>query len=149
MNQPKLAYITSERFIHDDLVRRSQQVVDEVKKLWETGEKIDAYAISWPNKTVRADNGAPVNRAVIMMLPTENDRKKALAALIERTQSYGLLVIEVKPKEIGALFETAHGSRQWTIPIERHGDRWALGDQRTKDDAECLGLLWSPKQGRA
>jgi hypothetical protein len=43
------------------------------------------------------------------------------------------------------IFETMHGSRAWVIPIERHGDRLALGVQKVQDDAMHIGLLWSPK----
>jgi hypothetical protein len=149
MDAAQREYITSERFIYDDLVRSSQRVLDEACRIWESGEKLFAYAIAWPTHAVRAKDGTKISRAIVMELPKDQEKGAALRALVETTGAYGLLLVEQKERAIVAKFETAHGARAWTVPIERHGDRLMLGDQRVTDDTECIGLLWSPSQGRA
>jgi hypothetical protein len=149
MNEEQFKYLTSERFIHDSLMWSSQQVVEAACDMWREGKKVENYAISWPSQTVRSDQGDPIDRAIIMEIPNKEEQRQALTALVARTSSYGLLLLEVDEKQIHAVFESGHGTRAWTIPIERHGDRLALGDQKVKDDTECIGLLWSKSQGKA
>lgn len=149
MNEEQHKYITSERFIHDNLLRICQNVVDEAKRLWEAKVPLPGHALTWPSSVIRDDKSSLIDRAVIMEMPERSEWKKALTALVARTQAYGLLLLETDTKRIYAIFESMHGSRSWTVPIERHGDRDVLGDQRTKDDVDSIGLLWSPKQGNA
>lgn len=150
VDKEQFDYITSERFIHDGLIRTSQAVVEEACKAWDEGQlKRGAFALVWPTSTVKDDGGNPISRAVVMELPEEARRFAALNALVQRTGAYGLLVIDLQERALVAKFETAHGARVWTIPIEWHGDRREMGDQRVKDNAECVGLLWSPARGRA
>ena len=82
-----------------------------------------------------------------MTMPPKKDWKPALSQFIERTAAYGLLLLEVEEDKIVARFETMHGARSWTVPIERHGDRLALGDQRVNDNKDHIGLLWTPARG--
>jgi hypothetical protein len=149
VNERQHKYITSERFIHDNLVRICQGVVDEAKRLWEAKIPLDGHALTWPSAAIKDDSGSLIDRAVIMEMPERSEWKKALASLVERTKAYGLFLIEADDKKISAVFESMHGSRSWVVPIERHGDRLVLGDQRTKDDVDSIGLLWSPKRGNA
>ena len=148
MEEDQHKYIVSERFIHDGLLDVAQKVVDKACELWES-QKLTAHAMTWPSSVVKGDDGILLDRAIIMQMPKREEWKKALVALVDRTQAYGLLLLEPKEKEISVKFESPHGSRTWSIPIERHGDRNCLGDQRVKDDVECIGLLWSPSQGTA
>jgi len=140
-----LEYITSERFIHDDLLRKAQEYIDVAASTWEEDGKLEGFAFSWPAIELRGDDGSRLG-LVVMKMP-EADTTRALQKFVERTQSYGLLVIEQKEKEIVGAFETHHGSRVWRIPILRKGDRWGLGDQKVSDNAGALGILWSPKRG--
>lgn len=141
---PDLAYLTSERFIHDGLLHTAQKIVNSVKSRWEQGEKIEAYAIAWPGEKVPTEEGQMIDGPVLMAVPLER-RELALRALVDRTKAFALLLVEQKGDCLAALFESAHGTRSWTLPIRRHGDRWALEDQKTRDDTDRLGLLWSPK----
>jgi len=140
-------YIKSERFIHDDLIKSCQAVVDRAKTLWKDGEKMTSYAIAWPARTIKTDDGKSLEGAIIMTMPPKKDWKPALSQLVERTAAYGLLLLEVEEDKIVARFETVHGARSWTVPIERHGDRLALGDQRVNDNKDHIGLLWTPVRG--
>jgi len=149
VNEEQHKYITSERFIHDNLLRICQDVVDEAKRLWDAKVPLKGHALTWPSAVIKDDSGSLIDRAIIMEMPERSEWKKALAALVERTQAYGLLLLDADNKRISAIFESMHGSRSWVIPIERHGDRRVLGDQRTKDDVDSIGLLWSPNRGHA
>lgn len=149
MDAAQYEYITSERFIHDDLVRASQHVVDEVCRLWENGHRFIAHAMAWPTRAVHAEDGSAIGGAIVMEIQKAKDQDAALRALVAKTGAYGLLLVEMKETGISARFETAHGACAWTVPIRRHGDRLMLGDQSMTKDAEYIGLLWSPNLGRA
>jgi hypothetical protein len=140
-------YIKSERFIHDDLIKSCQAVVDRVRTLWKEGQQMTAYAIAWPARTIKTDDGTPLEGAVVLTMPSKKSWKPVLSQFVERTAAYGLFLLEVEEDKIVARFETMHGARGWTIPIERHGDRLVLGDQRVSDNKEHIGLLWTPVRG--
>lgn len=142
-----LEYFTSERFIHADLLKASQQVIDQAIQLWENGERPTAYAIAWPARTILTNSGVPLQGAVILELPTQVDRRQVLGQFVKRTSAYGLLVLEIEGKVLTALFESIHGTRSWKATVERHADRLVFGNQKTKDDVDTLNLLWSPNQG--
>jgi len=142
------AYLTSEKFIHDDLLRSAQLVVDRARELWERGEPVFAHAIAWPSEGVSTDDGKRrISGPIILPMPEAALWQDALKKLIQRTKAYGLFLLEFREKELYAVFESPHGAQSWRVPIERHGDVRVLGDQRVSTDRECLGLLWSPKKG--
>lgn len=149
VDQEQFDYITSEKFIHDGLLRAAQRVIEQTRELWMEKNSLASYMLTWPSKTIRASDGIAIDRAVLMEMPARARWQEAASALVRETSAYGLLLIDVQAHQIVAKFETAHGARAWFIPIERHGDRLMLGDQRVKDNAECVGLLWSPSQGSA
>lgn len=150
MDKERFDYLTSERFIHDDLLRSAQNTLDEACRIWEESEKkLVSYAIAWPAEAVRATNGKDISGPIIMMMPERGLWTTALNGLVEKTKAYGLFLIDVSDLAIVAKFETSHGARAWTIPIQWHGDRRMLGSRKVKDNAECVGLLWSPNRGQA
>jgi hypothetical protein len=147
---PSGQYIRSERFIHDDLVRKSEEIVKTVRELWRTQRKIDPYVVTWPGEDIKADDNTVVTHAVLCPIPAEFDRARRLEALqqvVERTKAYGLLFVEQKESSILVLFETRHGARSWCIPLAWHGDVQVPGQTEAKNNSECVGLLW--REGRA
>ena len=144
-------YITSERFIHDELIRRAERSVNHIPNLWRKLGKIPPTALSWPAAAVKTDDGEEVDGVISMELPIEeSDRSHALRELVKRTKPYGLLLIEQHGKhEVRALFETHHGSRSWSLPIRRHGDVNVLGTPIVKEDTESIGILWRPRSGQS
>jgi hypothetical protein len=146
----ELEDITSERFIHRDLRNRAAGLAEEVREVWKKNFKVDTYAITWPSETVKGDDGIGITQAVLMFIPdtfTEEQKLDALKKMVVRTKAYGVALIEKKGLEIRVLFETHHGARAWLIPLERHGDVAVPGETQVRDDAEHLGLLWSPTRG--
>jgi len=139
-------YSTSERFIHDDLLRQAGELIETMKGLWQKDKSVESFAFSWPATKLRADDGAVVEDLVMMRVPEEGEAA-ALRAFVQRTRAYGLLLIRQEEKTLIGLFETHRGARAWRIPLERRGDRWGLGKPVVVDDRESVGILWSPRKG--
>lgn len=142
-------YIISERFIHDELLRRAEAAVAQLTTLWKKHRLIEASILIWPADTVRTDDGQPHEGLIYGELPPETERPAYLKKVAERWKPYALLVIEQKGSLVKAIFESPHGTRTWTMSIAKHGDVRVLGTAKIQDDVESLGLLWSPKQGRS
>lgn len=145
-----LTYFSSERFIHDDLMARAAAIADETRETWKKTRRCDAYAITWPSETLRADNGGAIENAVICQFPAlfdEAQRMETLRKMVERTKAYGLVLIEKKDDVLRVLFETHHGARAWLIPLERHGDVLVCGTPEVRNNADCVGLLWRSSRG--
>jgi hypothetical protein len=138
-------YIRSERFIHDDLVKKAEDIVVTVRNLWRTQRQVDPYVVTWPGEDIKADDGEVITHAVLCPIPAEFDRARRMQALqqiVERTKAYGLLFVEQKENSILVLFETRHGARSWCIPLAWHGDVQVPGQAEVKNNSECVGLLW-------
>lgn len=141
-------YITSERFIHDDLVLRCEKLVGVSHDVWRKKKGDPSIVILWPSEPVKGVDGALIEDEIFADYPKQ-DTLPRLRKLVDMTKAYGLLVIELKPHALCAIFESPHGARSWSTPIERHGDRDVLGKTSKKSDADHLGLLWSTSQGNA
>lgn len=137
--------LQDEVFIHRDLEAKAEAIVRTVRETWKKQRKVDPYAVTWPSEHLKADDGATITHAVLCPIPAGFDtarRMKALQQLVERTKAYGLLVVEQKENSIRILFETQHGARSWCIPLDWHGDVQVPGQTETRNDGECVGLLW-------
>jgi hypothetical protein len=142
-------YITSERFIHDGLLRQAEAAVSTIYDLWRKFRRIDPVLITWPAETIQTEAGEPIEGMCVMDLPLmPTTRSKAIHAMVARTRAYGLLLIEQKERCVQAVLESPHGARCWTIPILDHGDIHVLGDPAIQDDGYCVGLLWRPRNGQ-
>lgn len=139
-----LVDIKSERFIHDSLLKAAEEVLEVVRARWNKEGKVDAFAIAWPAEAVAADGGEPIEGpclAVLEPLATEK-RQASLKQFAQRTNAYALLLIEQRAQaEVHAVFESPHGSRTWTIRLERHGDRWVAKRPIVESGGESLGLI--------
>jgi len=142
-------YITSERFIHDDLLRQAEAAVRTVYGIWRRERRIAPVLFTWPAERIRTEQGEPHEGVCLLELPEEDGkRSEAILAMVRRTKAYGLLLIEQRPDEVRALFETRHGARCWQIPLVAHGDVVLLGQAEIREDAAHVGLLWSPTIGQ-
>jgi hypothetical protein len=145
-----LEYFTSERFIHDGLLKNAASIVEQVRQTWRKERKVERYAISWPSDAVSDDKGNKISGSILMALPDALSAAEVSAALqrmVKRTKAYGLLLIEQRDSDLRILFETHHGARAWILPLERHGDVLVTGTLQVHDNAECLGLLWQQRHG--
>lgn len=140
-------YFRSERFIHDELARRAARIVEEVRDDWKKNQRTAPLAVTWPETAVQTDDGSSVAGAVLCHLPplTHAQQQDVLKRMIEKTKAYGLVLVRPNDDFIDVLFETHHGARAWRMQLERHGDVTVCLDPVVRDDAECVGLLWRPR----
>lgn len=136
-------YINGERFIHDELLRRCQAAVQQIYKLWKNTKKVHPTLLIWPGESLRASGDPEFNGVVFLALPEQVElRLAAIGAAAKSCKAYGMLVTEQLETDIRLLFESAHGTRTWRIPIKQHGDVQVLGQPSMKDNAESIGIKW-------
>jgi len=140
-------YITSERFIWDDLLRRGEAVAERAKKMWNRRQSLPTSLLSWPSEEIKDDQGNPIDRVVSLAVPEHIPLRKALVDMLERTLPYALLLAEVRDKELVVILESHHGTRSWRYPIEWRGDVHRLGEGIRKDNTDSLGVLWRRQAG--
>ncbi len=146
----KNEYITSERFIHDDLMARAHAMVEKLPGMWGRDGHIFPMLFTWPSEAVATSGG---RHEGICVLELEGTPRAEWSALLRKavaaTKAYGLLLVEQQEREVVVIFETHHGSRAWRLPVKRHGDRCVLEKPRVSTDVESVGILWSPQRATA
>jgi hypothetical protein len=146
----QLEFITSERFIHQDLAERAAAIAEQAREVWKKTQRIEPYAVTWPSTALKTDDGGVVDQAVICQLPleyTDAQRTDVLHKMVEKTKAYGLVLVEQRGNQLRVLFETHHGARAWLMRLERHGDVVVCGAPEIREDADCLGILWRAQRG--
>ena len=144
-------YIASEQFIHDDLVARSDQMIEKLYDIWRDHKGIPSFAHAWSAESVPTVDGKRVNE-VTTYLPNDDAKaaRNQVLLLLERSKAYGMLIVDSSdPEEIRAYFESMHGSKTWRIGIKHHGDTKVLSRPTTLIDSGELGLLWKKKIAKA
>lgn len=142
------AYIASEQFILDGLIKQAEAAVKTIYATWKRKRVIAPTLFTWPADTIQADNGELLEGICTLDLPEkEVDRAQAMKMMVERTKAYALLLIEQRKGEVRAVLESSHGARCWTIPLVQHGEVVVLGRAAVRDDEGHVGLLWSPTVG--
>lgn len=146
-----LAYYASERFIHDDMLAEAEAGLKAaMHQSWKTKGMIDPFIISWVQKNIEADDGSIITNHVVSNMPEDKARwTHHLLLVIKRTKPYALMLCEQKEDEVVAIFESRHGTRSWRYPINKHGITRVLGEPATRDDTDCIGLLWRAKKSKA
>lgn len=143
-------YIRSERFLHDSLLRRAENMVEEVVHLWQAHRTVTELAFAWPSRMIFSDAGVPIDGLISMQLPERGaKREAALQHLVLRTQAYGLFVIEALGNTVKVFFETPHGARVWSFRVRQSMDLKVLSRPTVSDDTESIGLLWKKDSAKA
>ena len=139
-------YISSERFIHDELARRAEEGLTGIYNAWKKGRKVAPFIIMWPAEPVMGREGPH-----LLMLPPETKGlwQQLMMRAIELTNAYAVVRVEQREDDVQAIFESRHGSKCWTLPITRSGDANVLGLPKVSENEEHLGLLWSRHSGLA
>jgi len=140
-------YITSERFIWDELLAKAAFAAGEVRKKWQKKRKIPTMVLSWPTVTIKDDKGKSISKIVSLEVPAEVPLTRALRDLAVRTKAYALLVCTASKDELRVVLESHHGVRCWTTPISKHGDVSVLGETKVVDDQGGYDLLWKKRMG--
>jgi hypothetical protein len=139
---PSLQYYTSERFIHDDIVKDARGGIPSLYKSWAKLGRIRPFVIAWPAEEV-IWHGVPTEWAVAFDAPRDPGRQKVfLKKVQERAAAYAILLWEQRAQAVVGILESGHGTNSWHIPILDHGNVKVLGTPEEKTDVDHLGLSW-------
>lgn len=138
-------YITSERFIWDDLVKKAATSIDVVRKQWGKKQHVPKMVMAWPSSAIVDDQGVPIEGVVHLTLPSDVTLSKAIRDIVQRTNPYALLVFDSSTDGVKVILESHHGTYVWQLEARRHGDVSVLDLVLTTQDTECLGVLWDGK----
>jgi hypothetical protein len=138
-------YITSERFIWDELLEKAEVAVRRVRENWKKSRKVSRILLSFPAEHVKADDGTTIRDIVSFAIPDRMTSFAAAVAFAKRTTAYALLLIERQGDTVKILLESHHGTRCWTFPVRWHGDIEALEKAEVTTDTESIGVLWRPR----
>lgn len=141
-------YYTSERFIHDELLSVAARGVEGLYTIWKESGDIEPFIVGWPAEKILDDNGVPLEDACVKELPRDrNSWSQEMTEFARKVKAYALMLAEKKDGSLLVIFESPHGTRSWTIPIHKSGDREVLGRKVVEDDKHSIGLLWKPNRG--
>lgn len=135
-----LSYYTSERFIHDDIVREARGGLMSLYDIWATLSRIPSFAIAWPSVRIHY-KGTQTERPVTKPLTNPKTKQEELRLFAKTTKAYALLLVEEREKAVVVILETPHGTVLWTVPIEDHGNVRVLGDAIEEAGGARLGLI--------
>ena len=138
-------YIASERFIHDELVTRCLQMVEQVPLFWRENKcHIYPTLLLWPSEAIRASGGKEFSGVVFHPLPEDDSgRRDVIAKAAKQCKAYGLLLTEQLTDCVRLIFESEHGTRTWRFPIKNHGGVQVLGYPEFHDNSESIGIRWT------
>jgi len=142
-------YITSERFIHDGLIRKAEQILERLTDVWQEQRTLPRFMHAWCAEPILSDEGKKLDEVTLFLPEDPATHRELVLKLIERAKPYGLLSLELRENEIFAVFESMHGTKAWHYPLELHGDIRMVNKPRTSVDQEALGLLWQKKRASA
>lgn len=149
MHLVPLSYVTSERFIHDDLRRYCATSIETLYTIWKKDKRVDPLLLTWPSIPIEDDEGRPIKDVCACELPKDAlARRDMIRKMVDRTKAYALFLVEERVEMVKAILESAHGTRSWTLPVRRSADVRVLGKPAVKDNVDFVGLLWSPIQGK-
>lgn len=144
--QLPVAYITSERFIHDGLIRKTGEALETLPASYTANGRIEPFVFLWPSEKVQADDGGTINDIVLLDLPQDKKTWPTLIArAMERTKAYALCLVQETEGAVRALLESPHGTYLWTYRRKYRGGYYALVLEDSQQNVERLGLLWHPE----
>jgi hypothetical protein len=138
--------LKNEKFIWDNIVERVEKVsIPRVHKMWKEDRRIPTMLFSWPSVHLRSsDNKTTITHLVSFVPPREVNLMDSALFFARKTEAYALLLVRREGNEIKIVVESAHGSKSWKIPVERHGDVEVLGKAKAAENADHIGILWRP-----
>lgn len=139
-----IEYITSERFIHDMLRDRVEDVLrDTTCNLVLGVSDVQPYALLFPTRAVPADDGSAVTDVVLLDL-SDTPKKKwhnLLKKAVHRVEAYALFLLEPAASGAMATLESPHGACRWHLIRRNVGDRTVLGMSSVENAASRLGYI--------
>lgn len=147
MNKEILA---REKPIWDNIVERSQSIVQSVRDIWKKRRSVPRVIYSWPSEHLPTTNGKKIiTHLVTFEIPAGMNTHEAAVLCTKHTKPYAMLLLERDGDFVKLLLESFHGTRCWRFPISRHGDIEVLEKEKVTTDTELLGILWRPSQAQS
>lgn len=120
-----IEYLSSEQFISDGLLRKSEAVLEVAVEQYNHGNR-GSFALLWPSREIKSDNGEAINDVLLFPRPSDVDPvrwiKEHLAAAVKRTAAYAFLDVRREGDGLTAFFESPHMRRTWNYRARREGD---------------------------
>lgn len=143
-------YVASEQFIYDDLLLRSNAVLEGLRKKWNrittrSADKQELFVMGWPEKSLRTADGRNIS-LLMHEIKDETKASSAVQAFVKKFNIYAFLLVTVRPTHVSALFESHRGTRAWLFEAVYQGDRYKLVDPKITDNEEGLGVLRAKKK---
>ena len=142
-------YITSERFIHDGLLRDCAGLIEKLYEIWGREKIIRPSLLLFPADYLKDDVGETINGVVSMALDLEASHRDAIKQAVMRVGAYAFFYARTEEHKVKALLESPHGTREWTMGVAKSGPDRVLSSSSYRDNVPGLGILWSSKQGRS
>lgn len=142
-------YITSERFIWDELQVQGAALVDQVKQQWRKTRRCPRMLFAFPAKHVKTTDGREVGGVISFAIPDGLDSFTAAVKLAKATNAYALLLAERVDDHVVITLESHHGARRWKMKVAQHGDVEVLEKEEAATDTESIGVLWRPHTARS
>ena len=129
---------------HSTVVNITRTTVSTVYKTWAKEQRLEPYAIAWPDEGVRADDtrnviGGPC--ALELKYTPRGKWRALLLEAIDKTKAHAIFLAEQTSENVLLTLESRLGTISWVIPIQKSGDRHILGDAVEHPHADSLGLL--------
>jgi len=129
-------YVSSEQFISDGILRRSEAVLEVAVEQYNHGNR-GSFALLWPGREIKSDDGGSINDVLIFPRPGGVDPvrwiKDHLRAAIKRTAAYAFLDVHRGGDGMTAFFESPHIRRTWVYRARREGDVMLLGSPEVEN----------------
>ena len=126
----------------DELLPDAARIVELSLDYYRAEHTIAPFAVVWLAEPARSDDGTPLNSVFCEL--SDQDSMQVLRTLLARTKARGLVLVQPHDNAFFAVFETTHGARSWTVPLERHGDVLVLASPQMRDNAGATGALYRP-----
>ncbi len=137
-------YIRDGRFIHDELLRRCDGLPAKATLLFRRDRCIHPTLLIWPADTVQATDGKSFSGVIFTSLPPDKEARRQLVRdAIIRATAFAAVLTEQLDDCIRIIFESAHGTRTWRLPIKNFGGIQVLAFEPPSDNTESIGVLWA------
>ncbi len=139
----KSEYSKSDRFIHDELIRRCNYPIVDLPNLLRDYGKVEPTILLWPEESLPTLGGGKFSGVIFSSLPHDQAaRRRFIQAAAEQCRPFGIFVVEQLGDCVRAIFESRLGTRTWRLQLRDLDNQKTLGAPAIRDNAESIGVLW-------
>jgi hypothetical protein len=118
------SYITSERFIHDGLIKRCEQLLKTAAVFWRPQTRLPTVLVAWPGIEIRDEDGN-VKKQVTTSI--KDPTAEEIQNFAKETFAWGLLVVTDTAMGVTATLTTPLGKHRWHLRARLEGGLYVLG----------------------